>query len=320
VAKATVSDQDFIDLFKNHGPTETARRLGIGVRRVYDRRQRLEGVIGAQITGPDHQGSTRHNISHAGRIELDVEDGIVVIGSDAHFWPDERTTAFRAYVKFCHEFAPKIRAKIMNGDVLDGASISRHPPIGWEKRPSLIQEIEACRDRLHEIEQAAPKARRLWTLGNHCARFATRLATVAPEFARVHGVALNDHFPNWESAWSCWINDGEAVVKHRHKNGIHATHNNTIWAGKTMVTGHLHSLKVTPFTDYNGTRWGVDTGCLANTDGPQFLDYTEDGPKNWRAGFAVLTFHRGELLWPELVCVRREEEGEVSFRGKVYTV
>ena len=54
--------------------------------------------------------------------------------------------------------------------------------------------------------------------------------------------------------------NGNVVIKHRMKGGIHAAHKNTLHAGTTMVTGHLHSLKVTPFSDYNGTRWGVDTG------------------------------------------------------------
>ncbi len=30
-------------------------------------------------------------------------------------------------------------------------------------------------------------------------------------------------------------------------------------------------------------------------------DYTEKGPLNWRSGFAVLNFHNGKLLLPELV-------------------
>src|SRR6185437_12296595 len=112
------------------------------------------------------------------------------------------------------------------------------------------------------------------------------------------GVHLRDHFPDWEACYSLFINN-DVVVKHRLKGGIHATHNNTMWAGKTIVTGHLHSLKATPLTDYNGTRFGVDTGCLADVFGPQF-EYQEDAPRNHRSGFAVLTFHRVELLWPEL--------------------
>jgi len=108
------------------------------------------------------------------------------------------------------------------------------------------------------------------------------------------------------------------VVKHRYKGGIHATHNNTVGSGKTIVTGHLHSLKVTPYSDYNGTRYGVDTGTLADTDGPQFVDYLEDSPTNWRSGFIVLTFKDGELLYPEIV--QKFSDNHIQFRGQVIDV
>jgi hypothetical protein len=108
------------------------------------------------------------------------------------------------------------------------------------------------------------------------------------------------------------------VVKHRYKGGIHATHNNTVGSGKTIVTGHLHSLKVTPYADYNGNRFGVDTGTLADPSGPQFVDYLEDNPTNWRSGFAILTFFNGQLLWPELV--HDFGNGCIEFRGEVIDV
>lgn len=257
-------------------------------------------------------------ISHSARLSAQITDGVVIIGSDAHYWPGAVSTAHRAFIKIIKDLQPSI--VIMNGDVLDGAGISRHPPIGWEKKPELIDEIEECQVRLEDICLAAPKARKIWTLGNHDSRFETRLATVAPQYAHIKGIHLKDHFPDWEPCWSTWIND-KVVVKHRYKGGIHATHNNTVTAGKTIITGHLHSLKVTPFTDYNHTRWGVDSGTLAPLHpmvGDQFLDYLEDGPVNWRAGFVVLTFHKNRLLWPELVHVINEREYE--FRGKVYRV
>ena len=256
------------------------------------------------------------------RIYMDIDDGVALVGSDAHYWPGIVSTAHRAFVKACSDI-PNVRLVCMNGDVFDGASVSRHAPIGWESRPSVVQELEACQERLGEVEAAISKqpgkVRKAWNLGNHDARFETRLATVAPEYAKVHGVHLKDHFPNWETAWSTWIND-DVVIKHRYKGGIHATHNNTVNAGKSIVTGHLHSLKVTPFSDYNGPRWGVDTGTLAQVGGPQFIDYLEDGPTNWRAGFSVLTFHKGRLLWPEVVHVIDEEAGLVSFHGMVWHV
>jgi hypothetical protein len=106
----------------------------------------------------------------------------------------------------------------------------------------------------------------IWTLGNHDSRFETRLATVAPEFARLYGHSLKDHFPAWSACWRCDIND-DIVVKHRHKGGIHATHTSTMWAGKTMVTGHLHSQKVSPFTDYNDTHHGEHATLMEWTKG-----------------------------------------------------
>lgn len=253
---------------------------------------------------------------YEGRLLREVRNGVVLVGSDAHYWPGIVSAAHRAFVRACKEMKPAI--VVMNGDVLDGASISRHPPIGWENRPSLIQEIEASQERLEEIRRASEGAEHIWPLGNHDGRFSQRLATVAPEFARVQGTRLRDHFVEWEPCWSVWIND--VVVKHRARGGTHAAHNNTVNAGKSMVTGHLHSLKVTPWTDYNGSRFGVDTGTLAQVYGPQFNNYMEDGFRSWRSGFAVLTFHEGELLWPELVHVRDEESGAVEFRGRVYHV
>jgi hypothetical protein len=84
-----------------------------------------------------------------------------------------------------------------------------------------------------------------------------------------------------------------------------------------MCTGHLHSLKVTPYSDYNGIRFGIDTGTLAEPDGPQFT-YSELNPSNHRSGFAVLTFFNGQLLWPELV--HSFDEGHIQFRGEVIDV
>lgn len=316
MAKPKLSDADFAVLFEKEGAAKLARRLGTDARSVYRRRQRLEAKIGRQLTGPGHPAQTRSHIAHPQRIHIDVSDGVVLVGSDAHYWPGEPSTAHRAFVAFAKALKP--RAIIVNGDAFDGASVSRHPPIGWAGQPTVQEEIETCQDRLDEIVKAKPRGcRTIWNLGNHDARFETRIATVAPEYAKVAGVSLKDHFPRWEPAWATWIND-DVVVKHRFKGGRFAPTNNTLWAGRTMVTGHLHSAKVQPISDYNGTRFGVDTGCLAEPYGPQFRDYTEDAPVDWRSGFAVLTFRGGRLLWPELVTVW--EPGKVQFRGDVVEV
>lgn len=288
-----------------------SKRLQMLERNVYLRRSRLEAKIGRPINAP-----TKHPVKeYPHRQTLDIRNGSAIIGSDFHIWPGAESTCLRAFKKFCDELRPA--AVILNGDVLDFPQISRHPPIGWAALPSVKEEMEAAQDHLQDIVKASRRAKKLWLLGNHDARYETRLATVASEYKGLKGISLGDAFPLWEKGWSCWIND-EVVVKHRWKGGVHAAHNNTVGAGKTMVTGHLHSQKVTPYTDYNGTRYGVDTGCVAETDHTAFIDYTEDAPLNWRSGFAVLTFKDGVLLPPELVS--RWDDKTVVFRGQLMRV
>jgi hypothetical protein len=310
--KAACSNEKFVELFETYGASGMSKLLKMHVRTIYGRRAHIENLLGRKIISPKREEPPAEV---PGRLQFDIETGVILIGSDAHFWPGETSTSFKAFLKFCKEFKPA--AVIMNGDILDGASISRHPPIGWEHRPTLQQEIETCQDRLGEITKAAGKARRFWPLGNHDSRMESRIASVAPEFAKVHGVHLSDHFADWEGCWSVFVNDN-VVVKHRFKGGMHAPHNNTLWAGRTMVTGHLHSQKVQPITDYSGTRWGCDAGTMAETFGPQFTGYVEDNARNWVEGFAMLTFIDGMLLQPELI--RVIDKGRVDFRGKVIEV
>jgi hypothetical protein len=319
--KRVATDAEFIEVWQtSKSINKFCEILGLDRRNALRRRRNLEMKYKIKLPTQDTRYEhlqTAHR--HKGRYEAGIENGIVLVFSDAHFWPGIRSTAFKGLLWAINELKPK--AIINNGDAFDGAAISRFPRIGWDSKPSVIQELHACEACLGEIEEAAEKAYKncklIWPLGNHDARFENRLAQNASEFEGVAGFHLKDHFPAWIPCWSTWLTD-HVVVKHRYKGGIHATHNNTVGSGKTIVTGHLHSLKVTPYSDYNGTRYGVDTGTLADTDGPQFVDYLEDSPTNWRSGFVVLTFKDGQLLYPEIV--QKFSEGQVQFRGQVIDV
>jgi hypothetical protein len=314
-----ISDEDFLELWKTYqSPTDIAKATGMSLRNLLRRRRTLEVKYGEslEVKKPQSHSSTKPS---AARKDLGILNGTVIVFSDAHFWPSIHTTAFKGLIWAIKEFKPV--AVIANGDIFDGASISRYPRIGWDSTPSVIQELKACEIAMGEIEDTAKKVRYntqlIWTLGNHDARFENRLAANAPQYEFVKGFSLKDHFPAWHPCWACWPVES-TIVKHRWKGGVHATHNNTVNSGVNIVTGHLHSLKVTPFDDYNGTRYGVDTGTLADTDGAQFENYLELSPTNWRSGFAILTFHNGRLMWPELV--HKWAEGQVEFRGKIYDV
>jgi predicted phosphodiesterase len=327
MTKAVCTDQEFIELWKQvQSPSGMSKALGVDVRAIMRRRNYLESKYNIALVtdNPLKQTITfDRNVAkqklaekleetrHSVRRGTVIENGKVVVFSDAHFYPNDYSTAIKAH---------KPEVIINNGDAFDGASISRHPRIGWDSKPSVIEELKAVQDHLSAIEEASVhKSNLIWTLGNHDARFENFLAAQAPQYEGVQGFTLKDHFPLWQPCWSFWINE-DTVIKHRWKGGRYAGSNNTTFAGTSIVTGHTHQLKVEPFTDYKGTRYGVQTGCLANPMGDQFSDYTEDNPKDWRSGFAVLTFVDGKLLPPELVQVWNEDKGEVTFRGKIWSV
>jgi hypothetical protein len=325
VPKPKISDEDFARLYQSQSVAQTAADLQLDERAVYRRRRAVEDRLGIELRSALGPASV-----YKPRLEFKILDGVVIIGGDGHYWPGEATTAHRAMVFMCKSLKPK--AVIMNGDAFDGATISRHPPTWAEAQPTVLEEIEAVSTRLRELEKASGRCYRAWTLGNHDARFEMKLAAVAHQYRGIKGMHLRDHFPLWEPCWSIEIGPfwkhpqtGEEMgyenlmVKHRFKGGMHAAHNNALWAGRSIVTNHLHSPKVTPITDYNGTRYGVDTGCLCDPKHPAF-SYTEDNPLNWRSGFAVFTWVKGELLYPELVTVKDEKKGLVQFRGKVFKV
>jgi len=313
-----VPEDEFIALWDKYGSaSKIAKILDIGVRSVYSRRKEIERRTGKTLISTDPRFGN-FTITYPGngvRAKAEIDNGVIMVASDCHYYPGIISTAHKAFVHLIKELKPK--AIVMNGDVFDGASASRHDPIGWQQTPTVKQELEACHDRLSEIEDASKSAILHWTWGNHDMRFNTRLASqVGSAFEGVKGFNLSDHFPRWKFSTSLMVNE-HTMIKHRWHNGIHAVYNNTMKSGTSIVTGHLHSLKVTPWTDYNGSRYGVDTGTLANIDDPGF-DYAEDNPKNWRSGFAVLTFWEGKLMPPELCEVI--SEGLVYFRGQVIQI
>jgi hypothetical protein len=241
--------------------------------------------------------------------------GTVLVGSDAHVWPGPPTTAMASFVWACKNLKPTIVC--LNGDVLDGATISRFPRADWTWRPTLAEELTACQTQLDIIRKASPKAQHIFVKGNHDARWEKALAGKVPEFEGIAGSRLADHFPDWQH---CEVLElPGCTIKHRFGGGANAARNNALKAGRSYVTGHLHSLQIHALTDLQGTRFGIDTGTLAAVNGPQFA-YCEHNPRDWRAGWVLLTWSKGKLIYPEPAIVTDEQAGEFSFRGQLYSV
>ena len=314
------SDQEFISLWnKNPSIAEVSKVLGCHVRTANSKRRSIESRLGIILKSSDIR-SPDFNITlpaNGVRALVDMPNGCIIVGSDCHYWPDNISTGHRAFVHVVNELKPNI--VVMAGDVFDGASISRHPSSGYEVRPNVKQELDACQDRLAEIEAVAGNAKLMWTWGNHDIRFSARIANqVGDAYKDVMGFNLPDHFPRWKFSTSIVVNNN-TQIKHRNYNGVHSAYNATLRSGMSTVNGHLHSPKIFPWSDLTGTRYGVDCGSLADVWGEQFA-YTEDGTRNHRSAFAILTYYNGKLMPPELCEVINEKEGLAFFRGKILKV
>lgn len=306
----TISDEQFLATWNQlRSAQAVANQLGLNVRSVHRRRKHLESQLGTVLRANDVRSPTFIFREHSPRVNCTLENGVIVVASDAHYWPGVQSTAHKALLQVVGEIKPSM--VVMNGDLFDGASVSRFPKQSWGAVPTVKQELEAVSERLHEIKQAAGNAKTWWTMGNHDMRFEAKLANSVPEYEGVMGFCLKDHFPGWETSISLFVNQN-LMIKHRYRNGTHATWNNTLASGVSICTGHLHRLQATILTDYTGTRWGIDCGTLAEVDGDH-MHYGEDNPTNHCSGFAVLTIIDGQLIHPEFCSVHN---GKAYFRGE----
>ena len=316
-----VTDAEFLKAWQKFGsPQAVSEALKLTIRSVYSRRQALAGrghelvtfnplnkkveLFYSQTIIPEN----RRIINH------EVKNGHVFIASDCHYWPGDESIAHKALVKLINEMKPT--TIVLNGDVFDGARISRHEPLYGTNPPTPKQEIEACVDRLHEIKNASKNAKTFYTFGNHDVRLWRYIHQNAPELS--DAMQLFDYFPGWLTCWRLDINHS-TIIKHRWHNGVHAGYNNALKAmlntqqgSAAIVTGHLHRLMISNWRGFSGTAYGIDCGSLADPEGEQFA-YLEGNPTPWAQGFCVLTFKDGKLLPPELCEVNN---GVAYFRGK----
>jgi len=307
-----LTDYEFIELWNQlKSATLISKKLNVSVRYIYNKRRRIENKYKIRLIADSLQAKEYYVRDYMSRMDVDIDNATIFVASDAHYWPNEISVAHEAFVKLIKKHKPDI--VIMNGDAVDGASISRYPKSSWStvKMPTVKEELETVAERLYEIEKVAGSAKCIFTLGNHDMRFESKLANLAPEYEGLPGFSLKDHFPRWLFCMSVMVNRN-LMIKHRYNNGIHGVYNNTVKAGTSMVTGHLHRLQAIIFSDYTGTRWGIDTGTLAEVDGDH-MGYGEDNPKNHCSGFAVLTIRNGRLIQPEFCAVL---DGIAYFRGQ----
>jgi hypothetical protein len=318
-----ITDAQIVESWdRHHSAVAVSKELNLSVRTIQRRRRDIENKqniilpathLVSNVALSEHVAkailSQRRDVNR-----LELQNGTILVGSDAHYTPDHVPIAHQALIRVIHDLGSEVVAVILNGDILDGGGIGRHAPQNWKKPLTVKQELEAVQARLADIEQAIlPGTKLMRTYGNHCMRFDAKLASMVPQFEGVPGMLLREHIPGWMDSERIDINN-DTVVIHDWHFGVHSGWNDVLKGGCNVITGHTHELSAKAHKGFKNTHYGVKTGMLAD-DYQQQFDYRLSKPgMNWQSGFAILTWVNGMMLHPEFCAVR--DDGRAYFRGK----
>lgn len=216
----------------------------------------------------------------------------VGIMSDVHV-PFHSMSALTCVIKYFRE--EKIDCLIMNGDIFDFYSISRH-----EKEKDLrdfAKEIEMGRNFLQKVRDLFPTIPIYYKMGNHEARWQKYLNEQAEEFAALHEMQFEQFFrldklnmiyiPDWQG-----IELADLLVLHGQEimaggmNPSQSTWNKTFC--NTLI-GHVH--RTTNTIKKNGFKeffHSYSTGCLTQLS-PKYYPFAQH---NW--GAALVNIEDGK--------------------------
>lgn len=302
-----LSDAELVETYKilqscNGNIPEAARILKIMPQTIHHRMHRFRARF---PNGIGEKEVVAETWTYPRSIKIDAPSTRWIVGSDLHVWTGEPPEIYRAFCLVAKRL--KVDGIILNGDIIDGARISRYGTPLRSKSPKISQEIETAKRWLKLLPNTKY---RCWTMGNHDIRLDNYIAANASELDD-YIMSLKEHFPIWEMSYAFELN-GNTEIRHRFRSGIHAAWNNTLHGGINMLTGHTHQLSVAAQRDRRGTRYGIETGTLADPSGPQF-EYTEGAPSRAQMGFVVISFdEEGYMMPPELCEMIR---GRPVFRG-----
>lgn len=223
----------------------------------------------------------------------------VGILSDIHV-PYHSLQALTCAIKYLKE--KEIDCLILNGDIFDFYSISRH-----EKEKDMRdfpREIEMARNFLQKIRDIFPLIPIYYKMGNHENRWQRYLNEQAEEFSQLHEMQFEQFFrldklnltyiPDWQG-----IELADLLVAHGHElmaggmNPSQSTFNKTFC--NTLI-GHVHrttnTIKKTGFKEFIYT---YSTGCLTQLS-PKYYPFAQHNN-----GFAIVNIENGKTKVDNIV-------------------
>lgn len=232
-----------------------------------------------------------------------------LIISDLHF-PYQDNQAITCALNYGLE--KKVNCILINGDLIDFATISRHEK-DWRHR-SVAEEFEAVRVFFKSLREAFPNVKIVVKNGNHELRWEKWLYVKAPEIFDCSDFQLDVLFRFGELKID-YVSDkrpitiGKLTVLHGHElpgmGGVNPARATFLKTLDSVLVGHYHRTSSHVETTMNGNTISVNsTGCLCGLH----PDYMPINKHNLGFAYCELDIKSGEYMLENLKIIK----------GKIY--
>ena len=241
-----------------------------------------------------------------------IQNNLSVCLADVHY-PFRNSTAVKMAVSFIKEQRPG-RIHLL-GDLCDSWALSRFDK-DPTRRLNLQEELDAVGDWLVELRDAAPRAKIIYSEGNHEYRLRKYLMSEAKALAGLRALSLEKLLDLDSLHIRFQPQDRPYRVGH-----LLFTHGQFIsrWSGMSakrhferygccVIHGHTHRLGAFYHSDLDNCYGAWEAGCLSTLT-PDYVTAPD-----WQNGFAVVN-HSNKCFSVELVAIIKNQ---FWFRGRQY--
>jgi hypothetical protein len=104
-----VTDEEFIEVWNQYNSaSQVSKALGLTIRHTHSRRRDIESKHSIVLTANDARSPT-FNITipqNGVRVNVEMDDGVIMVASDCHYYPGIISTAHKAFVKLIPMLSP----------------------------------------------------------------------------------------------------------------------------------------------------------------------------------------------------------------------
>ena len=226
--------------------------------------QRLQGreytIEGVESDWLHEMEDGRDEVANAVKVE-----GKTAVLCDIHLGVHDKQALIAAMNYIRRE---KVDTIILNGDILDGARISRHAKT--PEQPRFMQELELCKSFLRGLRADFPNARILYKIGNHEDRFEAYLMKNAEELL---GLVDFNKLLDLENLGielvpsSAFMKHPGTFIVHGHEmrvsGGVNPARSLLLKAFDNTIMGHVHKSSQASGKNLSGVFVRTHTiGCL----------------------------------------------------------